>query len=184
MKPKFLFFAVVLSCATSMYSQDVFTTSTTKVSFFSKTPIQNIEGITNVAGTVINIKTKQILFKIQNTSFQFKEKLMQEHFNENYIESDKFPISDFNGKIISNDDLSKVGNYDVTIVGVLNVHGVKKEYKVAGKLANNGAAFAFNTDFKVKLADHGVTIPTVVFAKIAEVVDIKVVANCKLYKKA
>jgi polyisoprenoid-binding protein YceI len=184
MKPRFLFLAVALMSATSIFSQDVFTASNAKVVFFSKTPVENIEGTTNVAGTVINVKTKQILFKIQNTSFQFKEKLMQEHFNENYMESDKFPVSDFNGKIIGKDDISKVGAYNVTIVGILNVHGKKKEYKVAGKLVNKGDNFTFNTDFKVKLADHGVEVPTVVFAKIAEVLDVKVVANCKLYKKA
>ena len=183
MKSKLFFIAVLFLSITSMYAQDIFTTSNAKVSFHSKTPVEDIDAISNKVASVLNIKTKQIYFKIQNTSFQFKEKLMQEHFNENYMESDKFPVSDFNGKILEDIDFTKTGTYKVTILGTLNIHGKKKEYKVTGTILNSGSAIIFNSNFKIKLSDHGVEIPTIVFAKIAEQLDIEITANYKPYTK-
>ena len=126
MKSKLFFITLLFLSITSVYAQDVFTTSNAKASFHSKTPVEDIDGTSNKVASVLNIKTKQIYFKIQNTSFQFKEKLMQEHFNENYMESEKFPVSDFNGKFLEDIDLTKIGNYKVTIIGTLNIHGKKK----------------------------------------------------------
>lgn len=183
MKSKLFFIALLFLSITSVYAQDIFTTSTAKVSFHSKTPIEDIDGISNKVASVLNIKTKQIYFKIQNTSFQFKAKLMQEHFNEDYMESEKYPVSDFTGKIVDDTDFTKSGTYKVTIVGTLNIHGKKKEYKVVGTLLNSGSAIIFNSNFKIKLADHGVEIPTIVFSKIAEQLDIEITANYKPYVK-
>ncbi len=183
MNPKLFFAALVALSFTSMFSQGIFTTSNAKVSFYSKTPIQDIDGTSNKVATVLNNTTKQVYFKIQNTTFQFREKLMQEHFNENYMESDKFPVSDFNGKILEDIDFTKIGNHKVTIVGVLNIHGKKKEYKIAATLSSNENGLVLTSDFKIKLADHGVEIPTVVFTKIAEQLEIKITANYKPYKK-
>ena len=183
MKSKLFFIAVLFLSITSMYAQDIFTTTNAKVSFHSKTPVEDIDAISNTVASVLNINTKQIYFKIQNTSFQFKAKLMQEHFNENYMESEKYPVSDFNGKILDDIDFTKTGTYKVTIVGILNIHGKKKEYKVAGTLLNSGSAIIFNSNFKIKLADHGVEIPTIVFTKIAEQLDIEMTANYKPYTK-
>jgi hypothetical protein len=184
MKATKMFIAMAMVCTSSIFAQEVYTTTTGKVSFFSKTAVEDIDGTSKMTATVVNLKTKQIFFKIQNTSFKFREKLMEEHFNENYMESDKYPISDFNGKIVGNDDFTKIGEYKVTILGILNIHGKKKEYKVLGKLINNGKTMLLNSNFKVKLADHGVEIPTIVFAKIAEVIDVKVIADCKPFVKA
>jgi len=183
MKSKLFFIAILFLSITSMYAQDIFTTSSAKVSFHSKTPVEDIDGTSNKVASVLNINTKQIYFKIQNTSFQFKEKLMQEHFNENYMESEKYPVSDFNGKILDDIDFTKTGTYKVTIVGILNIHGKKKEYKVTGTLLNSGSAIIFNCNFKIKLADHGVEIPTIVFTKIAEQLDVEITANYKPYTK-
>jgi hypothetical protein len=184
MKTTKMFIAMALVCTSSIFAQDVYTTTSGKVSFFSKTAVEDIDGTSKTAATVVNLKTKEVFFKIQNTSFKFREKLMEEHFNENYMESDKFPVSDFKGKIVGQDDYTKVGEYNVTILGILNIHGKKKEYKVMGKLVNNGKTMLLNSNFKLKLEDHGVEIPTIVFAKIAEVIDVKVIADCKPYVKA
>ena len=183
MKSKLFFITLLFLSITSVYAQDVFTTSNAKASFHSKTPVEDIDGTSNKVASVLNIKTKQIYFKIQNTSFQFKEKLMQEHFNENYMESEKFPVSDFNGKFLEDINLTKIGNYKVTIIGTLNIHGKKKEYKVAGTLSSSASGITFTSTFKIKLADHGVEIPTIVFTKIAEQLDIEITANYKPYTK-
>lgn len=183
MKSKLFFIAVLFLSITSMYAQDIFTTSTAKVSFHSKTPIEDIDGTSNKVAALLNIKTKQIYFKIQNTTFQFKEKLMQEHFNENYMESEKYPVSDFNGKILEDIDFTKMGTYKVTILGTLNIHGKKKEYKVAGTISRNENGIVFTSNFRIKPADHGVEIPKIVFTKIAEQLDIEITANYKPYAK-
>jgi len=183
MKSKIFFIALLFLSITSVFAQGIFTTSTAKVSFHSKTPIEDIDGISNTVASVLNINTKQIYFKIQNTSFQFKAKLMQEHFNENYMESEKYPVSDFNGKILDDIDITKTGTYKVTVAGTLNIHGKKKEYKITGTILNSGSAIIFNSNFKIKPADHGVEIPTIVFAKIAEQLDVEIIANYKPYVK-
>ncbi|MES2240563.1 MAG: YceI family protein [Bacteroidota bacterium] len=175
-----LFFII----CTSSNAQDIFTTNSGKITFHSKTSMQDIDATSAKMAGVLNTKTKQVYFKIQNTSFHFEEKLMEEHFNENYMESDKFPNSEFSGKIIDDIDLSKNGNYKVTIQGWLNIHGVKKEYKVAGVVSVNDGAVALQSNFKVKLADHKIDIPTLVFAKIAESIEVKLQSNYKSYKKA
>ncbi len=183
MKKLFLIVALSTIHSTVLFSQDVYSTSKAKVSFSSKTPIEDIDGTTNSAATVLNVKTKQVVFKIQNTSFQFKEKLMQEHFNENYIESEKFPVSNFNGKIIGDEDYTKKGDYDIVINGILDMHGKKKEYKVPGKLVNDGNNIKLIIDFKVRLVDHNIEVPSIVFTKIAEVLNVKVIADYKPYTK-
>lgn len=176
-----LFFLII---CTPSKAQEIFMTNSGKISFHSKTPAQDIDAFSGKMAAVINSKTKQVYFKIQNTSFHFNEKLMEEHFNENYMESDKFPISEFSGKIIDDIDLNQNGDHKVMIQGWLNLHGVKKEYKIAGIISVNKDAVALHSNFKIKLADHKIDIPTLVFAKIAEHIEIKVLSNCKPYKKA
>lgn len=173
-----------LIICTSSKAQEIFTTNSGKVSFHSKTSIKDIDAVSGKMATVINNKTKQVYFKIQNTSFHFDEKLMEEHFNENYMESDKFPISEFNGKIVEDTDLTQNGDYKVMIQGWLNLHGVKKEYKVTGIISVNNGTIALRSNFKIKLADHKIDVPTLVFTKIAENIEIEVLSNCKPYKKA
>ncbi|QIL39008.1 YceI family protein [Pedobacter sp. HDW13] len=144
------------------------------ISFFSKAPMEDIDAISKTAVSGINIKTGEIIFKINNNSFQFKKKLMQEHFNENYMESDTYPTSEFKGKIIDPVDFSKLGTYNVVVKGNLQIHGVTKTYQTQAKITVTSDAVTANAAFKVKLEDHKIKIPTIVIAKIAEVVDVKI----------
>jgi polyisoprenoid-binding protein YceI len=98
---------------------------------------------------------------------------MQEHFNENYVESDKFPYAVFNGTIVEAIDLTKDGEYNVTIKGTFDLHGVKQERVIKGKLTvKNGEPAFGSAAFDVKLADHKIKIPKTVFLNIAEVIKI------------
>jgi len=145
-------------------------------SFYSSTPVEDIDAESKSGASAIDTKSNNIIFKISNTSFQFKKKLMQEHFNENYMESDKFPTSDFKGKILEQIDFSKPGSYPITVKGNLQIHGVTKEYTTKGLLViTNGEAKASST-FNVKLADHNIKIPTIVFKQIAETILVKMTA--------
>lgn len=99
---------------------------------------------------------------------------MQEHFNENYMESDTYPVSEFKGKIIDPVDFSKPGTYNVAVKGNLQIHGVTKTYQTQAKITVTANAVTASTAFRVKLEDHKIKIPTIVIAKIAEVVDVKI----------
>jgi len=139
------------------------------VHFFSATAMENIDATTNSAVCVLNTKTKKVFCKLKQTSFTFKDKLMQEHFNENYMESDKFPVAQLDMVIVEDIDFTKDGVYDVTLKGTIEMHGVKKEREIKGKITvKNGQPVNATAVFMVKLADHGIKIPSIVGANIAE----------------
>ncbi len=166
----FVLSATALFCA----AQDVAYSSTNgKVHFYSKTPLEDIEAITQKAIFVVYAGSRKVQAKIPMNTFQFSQKLMQEHFNENYVESDKFPYAIFNGTIEENIDLAKDGEYDITIKGTFDLHGVKQERVIKGKLTvKNGEPALGSAAFDVKLADHKIKIPKAVFLNIAEVIKI------------
>lgn len=157
-------------------AQNILISNNAAVSFFSSTILEDIEGKSSLGSSAINANTGDIIFKVPNTSFRFKKKLMQEHFNENYMESDKYPVSEFKGKLEKPIDVSKNGNYSVNVSGKLTVHGVTKDYRsVAEIVVNNGVATAKSV-FKVKVADHNIKIPSLVFKNIAEIVEVRIQA--------
>ncbi|MGY0038448.1 hypothetical protein [Pedobacter sp. NJ-S-72] len=119
-------YIIICMCLFTFHAraQNILVSKNAAVSFFSSTVMEDIEGKSNTASSVINSQSREIIFKVSNTSFQFKKKLMQEHFNENYMESDRFPFSKFSGKITDDIDLSKDGNYTVNVEGNLDIHTV------------------------------------------------------------
>ena len=118
------------------------------------------------------------------TSFTFRDKLMQEHFNENYMESDKFPNAVLEGVIQEAIPLEMDGMYEVTIKGSLEMHGVKQEREVKGKLTIAGGVPTLATaKFDVRLADHGIKIPSLVVANIAEVIAVDTELKFEKYEK-
>lgn len=163
-----------------MSDAQIYTASNVNVSFFSSAPIENIDAKTNKGISAINISTNVVYFKVPVNTFQFKKKLMQEHFNENYLETDKYPVSEFNGKVSGDIDYTKNGVYPVVVEGTLSIHGVTKTYKEKGEIRvdNNGITAIAN--FDVRLEHHQIKIPRVVIKNIAEVVQVKVNA---LYQK-
>jgi polyisoprenoid-binding protein YceI len=150
------------------------------VSFFSKTVMENIDATNKQVKTILNTKG-DLVFLIANTEFNFPNKLMQEHFNEKYIESEKYPQSAFKGKINEAFDLTKPGEYVVTATGKLNIHGVEQERTINGKIVVRDNEVQLIAVFKVKLIDHQIQVPKLVMAKIAEEVEVKV--DCSLLPK-
>lgn len=152
-----------------------------KVSFFSETPIENISAVHSTSTSVII--GDSIKFSLSNTGFVFPKPLMQEHFNENYMESPKYPKSTFRGKINEKIDLTKDGVYKVTCTGVLYMHGVEKLITIPGTFTVKGGEVNLVASFKAKLDDYKIARPKVVMEKIAEEIDIKINANYAAYKK-
>jgi polyisoprenoid-binding protein YceI len=97
---------------------------------------------------------------------------MQEHFNENYLESEKYPTSVFKGKIKEQGDLSVAGTYQVNAEGTLTMHGVSHPVLIPGTVVSDGHQLKLDFNFPVKLEDYKIEIPTIVFSKIAEVVEV------------
>jgi hypothetical protein len=155
-----------------------------KIHFFSTTSMENIEATSSSAVAVLNTTSKKVVVKIRNSTFKFKDGLMQEHFNENYIESDKFEYSSLEAVITDNIDFTKDGIYDVTLKGTLDIHGTKVEREIKGKLTiKNGAPVNGSAKFDVKLADHKIKIPSLLGSNIAEVIPVDVDFNFEKYEK-
>lgn len=158
-------------------AQDVFVSSSSTISFFSETPVENIDATSKQAVGAINIKKRSVFFKVKMSTFEFKKALMQEHFNENYIESAKYPYATFNGTINEPVDLSKDGSYEVTATGKLSLHGVDQDRTVPATIVVKDGKLDVTSAFEVKVADHQIKIPTVVVQHIAEEVKVKVHAE-------
>lgn len=154
----------------------IYTCRNAEVSFFSSAPIEDIEARTNQGVSALNLQAGSIYFKIPVNTFQFEESLMQEHFNSDYMESDKYPYAEFKGQLQSADDLTKNGTHAVTVQGQLTMHGVSKDYQEKGTLIVQDSLVKASSTFKVRLADHHIKIPRLVIKNIAEVVDVKVSA--------
>lgn len=165
-------FVALASCFTA--NAQLFSTQTGEIGFFSKTPVEDIEAKSKRVLAVLNSEKLTVAFKVDNTGFEFPNKLMQEHFNEKYMESETFPNSSFTGKINEQIDLTKEGEYDVTVSGKLLIHGVEQERTIPGKMIVKAGEIILLSDFKVKVADHKIAIPKLVIAKIAEEISVKV----------
>ncbi len=145
-----------------------------ELSFFSEAPLENIEAYNKDMKGIIDWKTNGFTFRIPIKSFVFQKKLMQEHFNENYMESDKFPYASFKGTMEGVYDITKNGTYSVTAKGELEIHGVKQQRIIPATIEVKDKIIKISSKFKVKLADHKIEIPTIVFNKIAEEVEVTI----------
>lgn len=173
MKRAILLLVIATGFALTAQAQ-LYNTTTGQVDFFSSTPVEDIQAHSKNAVAILNAKTRDVVVQVRNTSFQFPNRLMEEHFNEKYMESEKHPKSTFSGKINEEIDFTKEGTYDVTVTGKLDVHGVSQNRTITGKIIVKGNTIQLITDFKVKVADHKIEIPTLVTAKIAEEISVHV----------
>src|ERR1700712_5374645 len=142
--------------------QDIYVCKNAKVNIYSSAPIEDIEATAFNGASVYNTATGELDFSVPIRGFRFPKALMQEHFNENYIESDKYPKATFKGKIQERPDLSKDGTYPVTATGDFQIHGVTQTRTIAGNLTVSGGVVTMTSEFMVKCADHHIDIPQIV----------------------
>jgi len=149
------------------------------VGFYSHTPIEDIKADNNQVASIIDASSGDMVFQILIKSFVFDKALMQEHFNENYMESETFPKATFKGKIsnISDVDFSKPGIYNVAVSGEMNIHGVANAFSTAGTIEVIAEGVVSKSKFTVKPEDYGIVIPAVVREKIGK--EIEVTVNIK-----
>ena len=164
----------------SLFAQDRYGTRNGHIAFFSETSMENIEANNHKVSSVWDATSGAIQFAVLIKAFEFEKALMQEHFNENYMESNTFPKAEFKGKLagVTADQIKKPGTYEVTVTGDLTIHGVTKPATAKGKVTvDANAAVSAASDFIVKPEDHGIKIPGMVRKNIAEEITVKVRLN-------
>ena len=144
--------------------------------FFASTPLEDIEAHNNQVVSILNVADGTLQFSLLVKAFEFKKALMQEHFNENYMESDKIPKSSFTGKITNNDqiDYKKDGAYPAEVTGELTIHGVTKSVPAKGTIIVSGKSITAKAKFIAMPKDYDIEIPSVVENKIAKEVEVNV----------
>ena len=177
------FLATILFFFSVDLPAQVYTVKEGNVSFFSEAPLENIEAHNANPGALINTSTREIAFIIPIRKFVFRKALMQEHFNEKYMESDKYPMATFKGKVNEAVDLTKDGENKVTATGKMTIHGVERDLTCPGKLIVKNGEISLESDFNVQVKDYNISIPQLMFQNIAESIAVKIRILFIPYKK-
>lgn len=174
MKRFFLLLSLVLTV--QIASAQKFLSKNGHIWFYSSTPLENIEAHNNQVASIVDASTGELVFNVLIKSFEFKIALMQEHFNENYMESDKFPKASFKGKItnLSAVDFNKDGTYPAEVTGDLTLHGVTKPVTTKGNFTVKGGTVTATSKFIIQPADYNIVIPKLVEGKIAKQIDVNI----------
>lgn len=169
------FLILFLSVAFTVNAQK-FITRDGYIGFYSHTPVEDIKGDNNQVASVFDISTGELVFQVLIKSFHFDRALMEEHFNENYMESDKFPKSTFKGKVINLAEVnfSKKGTYDVTVEGDLTIHDVTNKISTKGTIEVVAGGINAGSKFNINPEDYKINIPGVVSDKINKNLEITV----------
>jgi polyisoprenoid-binding protein YceI len=181
MKKIFLTLSVI--CFALLSKAQLYTASSGTVSFFSEAPLENIDATNTKVSSFLNTASNEVMYVVHIRGFEFQKDLMKEHFNEKYMESDKYPTSTFKGKINDAIDYTKDGTYNVTATGMLMIHGVEREINAPGVITIEKGQINLTSNFRVPLKGFNIEVPKLVFQNIAEVISIKVNTNYTPYKK-
>jgi polyisoprenoid-binding protein YceI len=177
MKRFIVIFALFMACHPAVHSQ-VYMTRTGFIGFYSKTPFEDIKAENNQVFAAIDAGKKNLAFAVLLKGFIFTKELMQEHFNENYVESDKYPKAIFNGSYVGDVPLNRDGAYHVTVKGNLTLHNVTRAVEEPATIEVRGNKLLGTADFLIKPEDFGISIPSIVREKIARQMTIHVRIDC------
>jgi polyisoprenoid-binding protein YceI len=171
MKNKPYWLLVCISFLTTYSFGQKYTVEKSLIVFFSDAAIEDITADNKNASGLFNAATGDIVFSVPITEFQFEKSLMQEHFNEKYMESDKFPKSTFQGKI-SDFNPSSGSTQNVKSSGKLTIHGITRDVEIPGSIEKQKDKLLMKAKFIVKLADYKIEIPQLLWQNIAEEVEV------------
>ncbi len=160
----------------------IFVADSCSVSFFSATSIEDIAAVNTICKPIMSTDNGEIDISIPNVDFEFKKKLMQEHFNEDYMESDKYPNTIFRGNVNEKINYTKDGTNNVTVTGKMNMHGVVKTITIPGTVTVQGNSIKLTAKFDLKMADYNIKVPSILGSNVAEQVAITFRASMKPYK--
>ncbi len=166
--------SLILLSAFHVVHAQRYITKTGYVSFYSDTPMEKIEAQNHEVNCAMDTGSGFFVVKILMRSFLFEKALMQEHFNEEYVESDKYPNAFFKGKVTNLKEIgfSKPGTYPAVIEGEMTIHGKTNKMKAKGTFIVSKEGIRVQGKFPLKIADYGISVPGAVTGKIAEVMEI------------
>ena len=176
MKHFFLLLLGLLGLLGRAQAQGKYLTKTGTITFFSATPIEDIEARNQQVAAVLDFGTGQVAFSVLIKAFVFKRTLMQEHFNENYLESDKFPKATFRGHLVEFDAavLAAAGSHLALVEGDLTLHGVTRQLRLPATVEVRGGQLLAQATFPVASADYNIEIPLLVRSNIAKTINVHV----------
>jgi len=176
MNGRLILLLFLLALNLNLQAQTKFMTRTGHISFFSTTSAENIEAHNRQVNSIIDLAKGEFVFAVLMKSFEFKKALMQEHFNENYIESTKFPKATFKGTILNlkEIDFTKNSTFKAIVEGDLTLHGVTKKIKSEGQLVKNGNNIEAKSTFNIILQDFNIEIPPAVKNNIQKQISISI----------
>lgn len=151
------------------------------ITFKSDAPLEMITAVSRKMEGVIDANALSFAFNVPIVSFVgFNNGLQQQHFYENYMETNKYPDATFTGKLIEHVNLMVPGTYNVRAKGQLNIHGKTKERIIKVEIISNGETLRAKTNFLVPLIDHQIEVPKIVNQKIAQEIQLNVQASFQL----
>lgn len=183
MKKMVLIFCLFLPVA--VWGQQKLLSRNAHIHFISHTDIIDIEGQTHQAGSIINLVNGEIVFAVPMKSFKFELALAEDHFNEDYLESEKYPKASFAGSIknISEFNLNQEGVFEAQVEGTLNLHGQSRQISAKAILEKMNEKWVGQCTFSILLADYNIQIPNLVKDKVAPVIPIVIKAEYSLLNK-
>jgi hypothetical protein len=169
-----------LLLSVGIQAQGKFYTKSGKISFFSSTPLEDISAINKSAVSLLDIKTGDLQFAALVKGFEFKKALMQEHFNDTYVESKKFPRTEFKGQIINNSEINYTtnGTYPAKVKGKITIHGITKDIETSGTVTVKDGKLTLGSSFNLLIADYNITVEKLYRDNISK--SIKVTVDCLL----
>ncbi len=178
---KILFLTIILSTLHYLggFAQPTLIDKEGKATFFSEAPLENIKASNKSVVGALNPENGNVAVSMLMSKFEFKKSLMQEHFNENYVESEKFPKATFKGSIrdFSKDELLEIGKKSKTVTGEITIHGVTQPLETVLDIETTSEKIMINTVFMLKVESFDIEIPKVVFYNIAEEVEVTTTFN-------
>ena len=168
-----LSFVIILLLHFDGFSQKRFFSEKSNITFFSEGVIEEIKASNTKVTSILDLQSGEVAYLLSPKDFQFEKKLMQVHFNEKYMETEKFPRSTFKGKIVGL-DASITSLQQVKAVGQLSIHGVTRDVDIPGTLHIEGNTVTLRAKFIVKLLDYNIKVPQIVWQNIAQEVEVNV----------
>ena len=177
---KMMIAVALVASATVSFAQSKYYTKNGKIEFYSKATLEDIDAKNKTVAAILDSQTGAMQFSVLMKGFEFEKALMQEHFNENYVESDKFPKGEFKGSITNNQEInySKDGTYPAKVQGKLTIHGITKDVQTTGTVKVDGGNVQTNAAFNIQVSDYNIKIPALVKDKVSNT--IKVTVDCLL----
>lgn len=178
----FTFLFVFMLMIDSDTKTDRYIANQGQVSFFSYTPVENIEAVNNQVYSIFDSTTNEIAISMLMRAFVFKKALMYEHFNESYIESDIYPKANFSGKIVDFDR-------DITteqtrmVKGTLTIHGISKEVDIKATITPKERGYSITGDFEAVVKDFEIKIPPILASNIAKTINVTFKFEYKPYEE-